>query len=30
MAARAYREGRKLFWDARTESILDHPPETAT
>ena len=30
MAARAYREGRKLYWDARTESILDHPVETAT
>jgi predicted dehydrogenase len=30
MAARAYREGRKLYWDARTESILDHPAESAT
>ncbi len=30
MAARAYREGRKLFWDPHTESILDHPAETAT
>ena len=30
MAARAYREGRKLFWDARTETIVDHVPETAT
>jgi predicted dehydrogenase len=30
MAARAYREGRKLFWDARTETIVDHAPETAT
>jgi len=30
MAARAYREGRKLYWDARTESILDHPVEAAT
>ena len=29
MAARAYREGRKLFWDARTEEITDHPAETA-
>jgi len=27
MAAQAYREGRKLHWDLRTESILDHPPE---
>jgi predicted dehydrogenase len=30
MAARAYREGRKLFWDARTEEIVEHPPEMAT
>jgi len=30
MAARAYREGRKLYWDPNTESILDHPAETAT
>jgi predicted dehydrogenase len=30
MAARASREGRKLYWDARTESILDHAPESAT
>jgi predicted dehydrogenase len=30
MAARAYREGRKLFWDARTEEIVDHAPEMAT
>jgi predicted dehydrogenase len=30
MAARAYREGRKLFWDAHTETIVDHAPETAT
>ncbi len=26
MAARAYWEGKKLYWDAKTESILDHPP----
>ncbi len=26
MAARAYREGRRLYWDARTESILDRQP----
>jgi predicted dehydrogenase len=26
MAARAYWEGKRLYWDARTESILDHPP----
>jgi hypothetical protein len=25
MAARAYREGRKLYWDAKNEVILDHP-----
>jgi predicted dehydrogenase len=30
MAARAYREGRKLYWDPRTESIVDHPTETTT
>jgi len=30
MAARACREGRKLYWDPTTESILDHGPgETA-
>jgi len=26
MAARACREGRKVYWDPRTESILDRPP----
>jgi predicted dehydrogenase len=26
MAARAYREGKKLFWDAKTESIVDRWP----
>lgn len=26
MAARAQQEGKKLFWDARTEQILDNPP----
>jgi predicted dehydrogenase len=26
MAARAQREGKKLYWDARTEQILDTPP----
>jgi predicted dehydrogenase len=26
MAARSQREGKKLFWDAKTESILDHAP----
>ena len=29
MAARAYREGRKLYWEPGTESILDHPPKEA-
>jgi predicted dehydrogenase len=24
MAARAYREGKKLYWDAATETIVDH------
>jgi predicted dehydrogenase len=27
MAAHAYREGKKLYWDPKTESILDQPPE---
>jgi predicted dehydrogenase len=26
MAARAYREGRKLYWDTGTDTILDHAP----
>jgi predicted dehydrogenase len=26
MAARAHLEGKRLYWDAGTESILDHPP----
>jgi predicted dehydrogenase len=25
MAARAYREGKKLYWDTKAEQILDHP-----
>lgn len=29
MAARAYREGKKLYWDPKTESILDRPPQEA-
>src|SRR5207247_4373392 len=29
MAARAYRDGKKLYWDAKTESILDRPAEKA-
>jgi predicted dehydrogenase len=29
MAARAQREGKKLYWDRRTEQILDHEPEAA-
>jgi predicted dehydrogenase len=30
MAARAYREGKKLYWDPRTETIVDHSVETAS
>jgi predicted dehydrogenase len=30
MAARSQREGKKLFWDAKNERILDRPPEPAT
>jgi predicted dehydrogenase len=26
MSAQAQWEGKKLYWDARTEEILDHPP----
>jgi len=26
MAARAYREGRKLYWDPATETIVDRAP----
>ena len=26
MAARAYWEGKRLYWEPKTESILDHPP----
>jgi predicted dehydrogenase len=26
MAAKAYWEGKRMFWDPKTESILDHPP----
>ena len=29
MAARAQREGIKLYWDAANEQILDHPPKNA-
>jgi predicted dehydrogenase len=25
MAARSYREGKKLYWDRKTETILEHP-----
>jgi len=28
MAAQSYWAGRKLYWDAKTESILDHPPSS--
>jgi predicted dehydrogenase len=27
MAARAQQEGRKLYWDAGTEQIVEHPPQ---
>ena len=30
MAARAYRERRTLYWDARTESIVDRPVDAAS
>jgi predicted dehydrogenase len=30
MAARAQREGRKLYWNAATEQILESPPAEAT
>jgi len=30
MAARAYREGKKLYWDPKTESILDRPAQAGT
>jgi len=26
MAAQSYWSGKKLYWDAKTEAILDHPP----
>jgi predicted dehydrogenase len=26
MAAQAYREGKKLYWDPKSETILDHAP----
>jgi len=26
MAARSYREGRRLFWDSKSEHIVDHSP----
>ena len=29
MAVRAYREGKKFYWDSKTESILDRPLEKA-
>ena len=25
MATRSYREGKKMYWDRKTEQILDHP-----
>jgi len=29
MAAEAYWSGRKVYWDAASETIVDHAPETA-
>jgi hypothetical protein len=26
MAARSYWQGKKLYWDAKAEAILDYPP----
>jgi hypothetical protein len=26
MAAQSYWSGRKVYWDAAAEAILDHPP----
>jgi len=26
MAARAYWSGKKIYWDPKTETILDHTP----
>jgi hypothetical protein len=26
MAARAFREGRRLWWDAAAETIVEQPP----
>jgi predicted dehydrogenase len=28
MATRSYREGKKMYWDAKNEEILDHPPSS--
>src|SRR5882724_3426392 len=28
MAAQSYWSGKKLYWDEKTETILDHPPAT--
>ncbi len=28
MAARAYREGKKLYWDRKSEAIVDHPEKS--
>jgi hypothetical protein len=27
MAAQSYWKGKKLYWDAKSEAILDQPPE---
>jgi hypothetical protein len=26
MATRAYREGKKLYWDRKADEIVDQPP----
>ncbi len=26
MAAQSYWSGKRLYWDPKTETILDHPP----
>ena len=28
MATRAYREGKKLYWDRKTEEIVDRMPSS--
>jgi hypothetical protein len=28
MAAQSYWQGKKLYWDARNEQVVDHPVES--